>query len=88
MAQVVRRLHLRGSISAAHGEALLEIMQEFPLQRWRMDPLLPRMWELRTNLTAYDASYVALAEAMACPLVTLDEKIAGAPGLLAEVRIP
>jgi predicted nucleic acid-binding protein len=44
-------------------------------------PLLPRVWELRENLTAYDATYVALAEVLQAPLVTADARIARAPGL-------
>ena len=44
-------------------------------------PMLPRVWELRENLTAYDATYVALAEVLQAPLVTADARIARAPGL-------
>lgn len=44
-------------------------------------PLLSRIWELRDNLTAYDAAYVTLAERIGGPLVTCDGKLAGAPGL-------
>lgn len=51
-------------------------------------PLSPRVWELRHNLTAYDAWYVALAEALDAPLVTLDRRLARAPGLGCDVRVP
>jgi predicted nucleic acid-binding protein len=47
--------------------------------------LLPRVWQLRGNLTAYDASYIALAEALDCPLLTADRRLAGAPGVRATV---
>lgn len=51
-------------------------------------PLLGRVWELRDNLTPYDAWYVALAEALELPLVTLDRRIADAPGPRCEVIVP
>lgn len=50
-------------------------------------PLLPRAWELRANLSAYDAVYVALAEALGATLVTGDARIAGAPGVMAAVDV-
>lgn len=51
-------------------------------------PLAPRVWELRHNLSAYDAWYVALAEALDAPLVTLDRRLSRAPGLGCEVLVP
>ena len=51
------------------------------------DVLLPRVWELRKNLTAYDAVYIALAEALEMPLLTCDAHIAGAPGHRARVDV-
>jgi len=50
--------------------------------------LLERMWELRANVTGYDAAYVAAAEHLGVPLVTSDKRLAAAPGLRCEVRIP
>ncbi|HUI72335.1 MAG TPA: type II toxin-antitoxin system VapC family toxin, partial [Spirochaetia bacterium] len=55
-------------------------MVDFPLIRYPHDFLLARIWELRDNLTAYDAAYVALAEALGTPLVTRDRRLASAPG--------
>jgi predicted nucleic acid-binding protein len=49
--------------------------------------MLDRVWELRDNLTAYDAAYVALAEAIDCPLVTVDARISHAPGLRCTVTV-
>ena len=49
--------------------------------------LAPRVWELRDNLSAYDASYVALAEALQIPLVTTDARLARAPGIRCEVEV-
>ena len=51
------------------------------------DLLLPRTWELRANLTAYDAAYVALAEALGATLVTRDERVAGAAGVRAPIEV-
>jgi predicted nucleic acid-binding protein len=58
-----------------------------PTTRYPHDPLLDRIWSLRHNLTAYDASYVALAEALDVPLVTADERLAAAPGNRAKIDV-
>ena len=58
-----------------------------PVDRWHLSPLLPRMWELRANLTPYDAAYVALAELTGTVLVTGDERIAAAPGASCPIQI-
>ena len=60
---------------------------ELPMQRHAHDWLLPRVWELRHNLTAYDAIYVALAEALDAPLVTRDARLAAAAGHQARVEV-
>jgi predicted nucleic acid-binding protein len=65
----------------------LAAMADFPLIRYQHDLLLPRIWELRHNLTAYDAAYVALAEALGAPLLTRDRRIAAAPGHRARVEL-
>lgn len=52
----------------------------FPIQRLPLAPLLERMWQLRENVSPYDAAYVALAERLDCPLVTCDAKLSGASG--------
>jgi predicted nucleic acid-binding protein len=88
VAQVTRRLGSRAIITPARGEAMLEILAEAPLRRIPVAPLLPRMWALRGNLSAYDAAYVALAEALEVPLLSFDTKIRSAPGHRAEVLIP
>lgn len=88
VAQVLRRLAASGILGPSHGGALIELLQELPVERHRIDPLLPRIWALRGNLTAYDAAYVALAEALECPLATFDERIAGAPGVVTEIVRP
>jgi predicted nucleic acid-binding protein len=58
----------------------LEHLAGFPLRRMPIAPLLARMWQLRANITACDATYVALAEQLGCVVVTLDAKLASATG--------
>jgi len=88
VAQVTRRLALNSVITPARGRAMLELLAEAPIRRIPLAPLLPRVWALRGNLTAYDAAYVALAEALPAPLLTFDRKIPAAPGHQAEVVVP
>lgn len=52
----------------------------FPLRRMPIAPLLERMWQLRSNVTVYDAAYIALAELLGCELMTCDAKLAAASG--------
>ena len=87
VAQVLRRHVAKGLVSEARGQTALEDFLQIPLLRYPHDVLLPRVWELRKNLTAYDAVYVALAEALEMPLVTCDANIAGAPGHRARVDV-
>ena len=67
---------------------MLELLAEAPIRRVPVAPLLPRIWTLRKNLTAYDAAYVALAEALPAPLLTFDREIPAAPGHQAKVVVP
>ena len=60
--------------------AAVDHLAGFPIRRMARAPLLHRMWELRDNVTAYDAAYVALAERLGSPLVTTDSKLAAASG--------
>jgi predicted nucleic acid-binding protein len=87
-AQAIRGLVLRGQIDEPRGRAAIEILGELPLIRVPITGLLPRVWQLRSGLTAYDACYVALAESLECPLLTFDSRIAGADGHTAEVITP
>lgn len=57
------------------------------LTRYPHTALLRRIWELRDNITAYDAAYVALAETLDAPLITLDAKLSQAPGIRAAVEL-
>jgi predicted nucleic acid-binding protein len=58
-----------------------------PIERFAHELLLRRIWELRSNITPYDAAYIALAEVLGIPLLTCDEKLASAPGHRAEIEL-
>jgi predicted nucleic acid-binding protein len=77
---VLRRLVNHGALPALQGDLAVDQLHRLRLRRVVLDALIPRMWELRENLTAYDAAYVALAEALDAILVTADKRIAAAPG--------
>jgi predicted nucleic acid-binding protein len=87
VAQVIRRYTTAGAIDAERGRAALADLADLPLHRYPHDFLLQRVWELRNNLTAYDAVYVALAEALDAPLLTRDQRLAAAPGHHAKVEL-
>jgi predicted nucleic acid-binding protein len=76
---IVRRYQRLGELSAEHGQHAIDDLLDLPVERYSHRPLLSRMWELRANLTAYDAAYVALAEALDAPLLTRDARLARAP---------
>ena len=87
VAQVLRRFVAGGLIRARRGHEALQDLMDLSLTRYSHDFLLPRVWELRDNLTAYDAAYVALAEVLKAPLITCDGKIASAHGHHARVEV-
>jgi predicted nucleic acid-binding protein len=75
VAQVLRRYSLGGEIDEERGREALADLADLPLERYPHGALLPRVWELRRNFTAYDAAYLALAEALDAPLVTCDGRL-------------
>jgi len=85
--QVVRRFASRGDISDEAGRAALADLAAFGIERHSHDVLLPRVWQLRHNLTAYDAVYVALAETLPAPLLTRDRRLASASGHRAQIEL-
>ncbi len=87
VAQVLRRYAAMGEIDRERGRAALADLADLPLRRYPHDVLLPRVWELRDKLTAYDAVYVALAQALDAPLLTRDRRLAAAAGRLARVEL-
>jgi predicted nucleic acid-binding protein len=80
VAHALRSQVLRGSAQESHATDALHRWALLGIRRFPVVGLLGRIWELRQNLSAYDASYVALAEAMSCPLHTADSRLASAPG--------
>jgi predicted nucleic acid-binding protein len=87
VAHAIRRRAAAGEISPERGSELLADFADLAVRRHSHGWLLPRVWELRNNLTAYDAIYVALAEALDAPLVTRDQRLAAAPGHQAKVEV-
>ncbi|MCY3559672.1 MAG: type II toxin-antitoxin system VapC family toxin [bacterium] len=77
---VLRRLVVRGDLPLSLAAAGLRHLAALDLIRVDHGPLLQRCWELRHNLTPYDAAYVALAETLGAPLLTIDRRLAGASG--------
>lgn len=87
VAQVVRRYWRAGELTAARGEEALHDLADLPIQRYPHEPLLGRIWQLRSNVTAYDAAYIALAEGLAAGLLTLDKALARVPGVRVAVEV-
>ncbi len=77
---VLRRQVAASLITPAQASAALDDLLDLPLSVFPTGPLLRRAWQLRENLTAYDACYVALAEALDCTLLTADARLTNAPG--------
>jgi predicted nucleic acid-binding protein len=76
IAQVLRRYMRIADISADRGAEALSDFLDLPLTRYPHSVLLARVWQMRPNLTAYDAAYLALAEALDAPLITRDRALA------------
>lgn len=87
VAQVLRRFERAGTLHPSRGEAALQDLADLPLERYPHDLFLPRIWSLRNNATAYDACYLALAEALRAPLLTCDARLTGVPGHVALVEV-
>lgn len=87
VAQVLRRYYNTGEIDADRGQEAISDLADFPLTRYPHDLFLPRIWQLRHNLTAYDAVYVVLAEVLPAPLLTRDKHLASAPGHVADIEL-
>ena len=85
--QVMRRLVREGALTPRRAEEAMEDMAALRITRYAPVLLMQRIWQLRQNLTAYDAAYVALAEALQAPLITRDHRIASAPGHSAAIEV-
>jgi predicted nucleic acid-binding protein len=87
VAQVLRRYSATRELDPRRGQEALQDYLDFPIARYPHDVLLPRIWELRNNMTSYDAAYVALAEALNATLLTRDGALASAAGHHADVEL-
>ncbi len=84
---VLRTLEARQALASSLASQAAADVVALAMTRYPHEPLAARIWQLRGNLTAYDASYVALAEILAVPLVTCDARLAGAPGHRASIEL-
>jgi len=87
VAQVLRRFVRDGSLSSGRADAALQDLMDVRFTRYPHWQLLPRIWQLRHSLTAYDGAYLALAELLNAPLITRDRKVSSAPGHHAQVEL-
>ncbi|WP_245570400.1 type II toxin-antitoxin system VapC family toxin [Microbacterium luticocti] len=83
----VRGLVLGHRLTPAQGTAAREVAQALPVELWPWSLLSDRAWELRDNLSSYDAGYVALAEHLGAPLITGDARLAHASGVRCPVEV-
>lgn len=84
----LRRLELSGLISTLEATAALQDLVDLEVELFPFRPLAGRIWSLRKNVTSYDAWYVAVAEHLGCPLLTLDRRLADATGPTCEFVLP
>lgn len=87
VASALRGMTLGGLVSPDEGRRMLGVWPRLGVVRFAMHPLLTRVWELRENLTAHDAVYVALAEELGCSLLTADARVARAAGAACEIDV-
>jgi predicted nucleic acid-binding protein len=88
VANVVRRAAQAGKITADAATLAHADLRALRVDLFPYEPFAGRIWDLRGNVTCYDAWYVALAEYLGCPLATLDGRLARAPGLTCTVQLP
>jgi predicted nucleic acid-binding protein len=85
--QAVRRLAQEGTVSARRADEAIQDLLDLRIARYPHFVLLPRIWQYRHNLSAYDAAYVALAEELSASLLTRDRRLAGASGHGARIEL-
>jgi predicted nucleic acid-binding protein len=84
---VIQVHHRRGVLDATAAAQAADDLRTWPGERWAHRPLLPRAWALRATVRAYDALYVALAEALDATLITRDRRLKQAPGVRCRVEL-
>ncbi len=84
--QALRRRWLLKPVDDQQAETAFELFRRYEIVRHSVEPLVDRMWALRRNVTAYDASYVALAETLDLPLLTRDRRLAKSSGHAARIE--
>jgi predicted nucleic acid-binding protein len=84
---LLRRDALQGALDDTSAHLALMGLVDWPGERFAMHPFLERVWDLRANVRTWDAFYVALAEALDCPLATLDRRLAAATGPRCEIQV-
>ena len=87
VAQVLRRLVREGMISSPRADHAVEDLLDLRVTRYPHFLLLPRIWQLRLNLSAYDAAYVALAEKLPGTLISRDRRLQSARGHAAQIEV-
>lgn len=85
---ILRRLEQAGKLQRLEAGSAARDLRDLPIDTLPFTPFADRVWQLRDNLTCYDALYVAVAEAFDVPLATLDRKLAKAPGPLCRFLLP
>ncbi len=87
VAQVLRRMVRQDLVSSHRAAEAIRDLQDLRLNRYAHAIFLPRIWQMRDTLSAYDAVYIALAETLRAPLITRDSRLASLPGLSASVEV-
>jgi len=87
VAHVIRRWHFAGTVDEPRARRAIDHLARLRVLRWPHEPLLPRIWALRHNFTAYDAAYIALAESLGATLLTCDRALARNDGLDCTVEL-
>lgn len=85
---ILRSAERAGTISGDVASMALADLHDLPIERFPFEPFASRVWELRDNLTSYDAWYVALAESLGVALATLDRRLSRAPGTTCPFELP